>query len=61
MAVQHSCYQKYLDFIMTAIAKLAVTIFNGVLLIYTLEVFPTQARSLCFGFCISFGKFGNYL
>ena len=38
------------------IAKLSLTLFYSILLIYTLEIFPTKMRTKGFSYCYLFGK-----
>ena len=47
-------FDKY--FFLLIISKFFLTLFFGVLQIYTLEVFHTQIRSQGFGYCFTFGR-----
>lgn len=41
---------------LTQLVKIAIGVFQVLLLTYTPETYPTQVRSIGFGFCMSVGK-----
>ena len=54
-----SCLAIHLKFsqaILAMVSKLAITVFYGVLIAYTAEIYPTDLRSQAYGFLMTSGR-----
>eukprot|EP01016_Furgasonia_blochmanni_P009277 TRINITY_DN1383_c0_g1_i15.p1 TRINITY_DN1383_c0_g1~~TRINITY_DN1383_c0_g1_i15.p1 ORF type:complete len:392 (-),score=26.03 TRINITY_DN1383_c0_g1_i15:97-1272(-) len=56
-----SCSEKTWNLIFVVIAKFSITVYLGVLLTYTGEVYPTVVRSSGYGICMTIGRSGSIL
>eukprot|EP01016_Furgasonia_blochmanni_P008425 TRINITY_DN13416_c0_g1_i2.p2 TRINITY_DN13416_c0_g1~~TRINITY_DN13416_c0_g1_i2.p2 ORF type:complete len:125 (-),score=15.72 TRINITY_DN13416_c0_g1_i2:59-433(-) len=56
-----TCVHGYVTLLLSMLVKFGITIYSSILITYTSEVYPTEVRSLGYGFNMTIGRFGNIM